>query len=63
MGSNFDLTPSRDAKVEFPPTAEGLVRRIVFYAGAVIAVACALVVLSSIAVAFVSIGKRLLDLH
>jgi hypothetical protein len=63
MGSNFDLTPSRDDKVEFPPTAEGRIRRVVFYAGAAIAAICGLVILSSIAVAFVSIGKQLLHLH
>jgi hypothetical protein len=63
MGSNFDISPPRDSKVEFPRTAEGFVRRIVFYAGAAIAIACALLVVSSIAVALVSIGKRILHIH
>lgn len=63
MGTNFDLTPSPDDKVEFPPTAGGFLRRVVFYAGAVIAAVCALVIISSIAVALVSVGRTLLHGH
>lgn len=63
MGTNFDLTPSPDDKVAFPPTAEGFLRRIIFYAGAAVAIVCALVVISSIAVALVGIGERLLHGH
>jgi hypothetical protein len=63
MGTNFDISPPRDSKVEFPRTAEGIVRRIVFYAGATVAVLCALVVVSSIAVAIVSIAERAIHAH
>lgn len=60
MATNFDISPPRDSKVAFPPTAEGLVRRIVFYAAATIALLCALIVVSSIVVAAVSIFRRAL---
>jgi len=63
MGTNFDISPPRDSKVEFPRTAEGFVRRIVFYAGATVAVLCALVVVSSIAVAIVSVVERVIHAH
>ena len=60
---NFDVSPSRDTKIEFPPTGEGFLRRIVFYAGAAIAGLCGLVVIGSIGVAAAKIVAQLLHIH
>ncbi len=60
---NFDLTPARDVKLEFPPTVEGFLRRIVFYAGAAIAGVCGLAVLASIGVAAAKIIGQMLHIH
>jgi hypothetical protein len=60
---NFDISPSRDTKVEFPPTAEGYLRRAVFYAGAAIAALCGLAVLASIGVAAAKIVGQFLHIH
>ncbi|MEI9916842.1 MAG: hypothetical protein WDN29_14780 [Methylovirgula sp.] len=59
----FDLTPARDVKLEFPPTAEGYLRRIVFYIGAAIAGLCGLAVVASIGVAAAKIIGQLLHIH
>ncbi len=59
----FDLTPARDVKLEFPPTAEGRLRRIVFYTAAAIAVLCGLAVVASLGVAAVTIIGQLLHIH
>ncbi len=59
----FDLTPARDVKLEFPPTAEGHLRRIVFYIGAGIAGLCGLAVIASIGVAAAKIIGQLLHIH
>jgi hypothetical protein len=60
---NFDVTPSRDTKIEFPSTGEGYLRRVVFYAGAAIAGLCGLVVVGSIGVAAAKIVAQLLHIH
>ncbi len=60
---HFDLTPSRDDKVEFPPTAEGHLRRVVFFAGAAVAALCGLAIAASLVVALVSVGAKLLHLR
>jgi hypothetical protein len=60
---NFDVSPSRDTKIEFPPTGEGYLRRVVFYAGAAIAGLCGLVVVGSIGVAAAKIIALLLHIH
>lgn len=60
---NFDVSPSRDTKVEFPSTGEGYLRRVVFYVGAAIAGLCGLVVVGSIGVAAAKIVAQLLHLH
>jgi hypothetical protein len=59
----FDVAPPRDQKIEFPRTAEGHFRRVVFYVGAAIAALCALAVVGSIAVAVGSVVAKLLHLH
>ncbi len=60
---HFDLIPSRDDKVQFPPTAEGYLRRVVFFAGAAVAALCGLAIAASLAVALVSVGAKLLHLR
>ncbi len=57
---HFDLTPSRDDKVEFPPTAEGYLRRIVFFGAATLAALCGLAIVASVAVALFSAVFKLL---
>ncbi|MGP8232289.1 MAG: hypothetical protein ACLQL2_06430 [Methylovirgula sp.] len=60
---NFDLIPSRDDKVEFPATAEGYLRRIVFYAAATLAALCGVAIVGSVGVALVSAAIKLLHPH
>ncbi len=60
---NFDVSPSRDDKVEFPPTGEGYLRRVVFYVAAAIAGLCGLAVVGSIGVAAAKIVGQLLHIH
>jgi hypothetical protein len=60
---HFDLTPSRDDKIEFPATAEGRLRRIVFLAGATVAALCGLAIAASLVVALVAAGAKLLHPH
>lgn len=59
----FDLTPARDVKLHFPRTAEGFLRRVVFYAGAAIAGLCGLAVVASIGVAAAKVISQMLHLH
>jgi hypothetical protein len=60
---NFDISPPRDAKVEFPPTAEGYLRRAVFYACAAVAGLCALAVIASVGVALAKVVGQALHIH
>ena len=60
---HFDLTPSRSTKIEFPPTAEGHFRRVVFYIGAGIAALCGLAIAASIVLALVRVAGALLHLY
>jgi len=57
---HFDLTPSRDDKVEFPATSEGYFRRVVFYAAAAFAALCGVAVIASLGFALVAVGAKLL---
>jgi hypothetical protein len=60
---HFDLIPSRDDKIEFPATPEGRLRRIVFLVAATVAVLCGLAIATSLGVALVAAGAKLLHPH
>ncbi len=60
---HFDLFPQRDQKIVFPPTAEGYMRRVVFYGGAAVAGLCGLAIAASIVVAAASVLAKLFHLR